>query len=165
MFPGELLFMAKKKTSQDGHAINGEGGKLDRDGAETTAGYFRKVFKENPRLLGVRSNKPLLARWLKDHPGTTEVPKSVKANLANVKSVLRSTQRKHTANRATDIESVAQQKPVQVARAPSGSTELELLEHQIDECIISARILDREGLGNVVDHLRLARNLVVWKLG
>jgi len=157
--------MAKKKTSQDGRAINGKGGKLDRDGAETTAGYFRKVFKENPRLLGERSNKPLLDRWLKDHVGTTVVPKSVKANLANVKSVLRSTRRKQTANRAADIESVAQQKPVQVARVPSGSSELERLEHQIDECIISARILDREGLGHVVDHLRMARNLVVWKMG
>jgi hypothetical protein len=155
--------MAKKKTFQDGRRVNG--GKLDRDGAETTAGYFRRVFTENPRLLGERSNKPLLDRWLKDHAGATKVPKSVRANLANVKSVLRSTKRKHTAHRAADTASAAQHQPIQVARVPTGSSDLERLEHQIDECIISARILDREGLGNVVDHLRLARNLVVWKMG
>ncbi len=154
--------MAKKRGDGD-RPINGAGDNLNR--GETTAGYFRKIFKENPKYLGERSNRPLLDRWLKDHPGHTEVPKTVKANLANVKSVLRSTKRKKMAMRAGEIESVAQQRPVKVARVPSGGSELESLEHQIDECIISARILDREGLANVVDHLRLARNLVVWKLG
>lgn len=154
--------MAKKRANGD-RPLNGDGENLDR--AETTAGYFRKIFKQHPKYLGERSNKPLLDRWLKDHPGETEVPKAVRANLANVKSVLRSTKRKKTAMRAGEIESVAQQRPVKVARVPSGGSDLESLEHQIDECIISARILDREGLANVVDHLRLARNLVVWKIG
>ena len=37
--------------------------------ARTISGYFRQVFKENPKWLEGRSNDEVLARWLKDHPG------------------------------------------------------------------------------------------------
>src|SRR4051794_27684702 len=57
--------------------------------AESVAGYFRKVFKEHPKLLKERSNEELYRRWLRDHPGHTEVPQSVKTGLQNIKSVLR----------------------------------------------------------------------------
>jgi hypothetical protein len=33
-------------------------------GEESIAGYFRKVFRENPKLLRSRSNEELLRRWL-----------------------------------------------------------------------------------------------------
>ena len=61
------------------------------DGPETesVAGYFRKVFRENPKLLKERSNDELYRRWLADHPGHEEAPAKVKANLQNIKSVLR----------------------------------------------------------------------------
>ena len=79
--------MAKKASPEGG------------DGKESTAGYFRKVFEEKPQWLNERSNKKLLKRWLADHPGQTEVPTSVKANLANLKSVLRSKRRSKVARR------------------------------------------------------------------
>src|SRR6516162_8493163 len=44
--------------------------------AETTSGYFRRVFKENPTLLGSHSNAELFNHWLADHPGHAEVPKN-----------------------------------------------------------------------------------------
>ena len=79
--------MAKKRTNK---------------GGESVAGYFRQVFQEQPNLLHETSNQKLLDRWLADHPDQPEVPKSVKANLANLKSVLRSQQRKQVANRAEE---------------------------------------------------------------
>jgi hypothetical protein len=136
------------------------------DGAEkeTTAGYFRKVFKENPHLLKERSNKKLLQRWLADHPGETAVPKSVKANLANLKSVLRSKKRSKVAARA-QLKQDPGQAPQKVARVPTGDTQLELLEHQIDECLILAKTIDRDVLASIISHLRQARNETVWKIG
>ena len=56
---------------------------------ETTSGYFRQIFKENPKLLKKGTNATLLERWLKDLPGEKEVPKNVQAILHNLKSVLR----------------------------------------------------------------------------
>ena len=134
---------------------------------ESTAGYFRKIFKAQPRLLSERSNEPLLKQWLADHPEHKEVPNNVKANLANLKSVLRSKKRKKAAKR---VEAPQANGPVVVAAAPvarkaTGSSKLEALEFQIDECLILARQQDREGLQDVIGLLRRARNAVVWMIG
>src|SRR5262245_54348235 len=59
------------------------------NGGESIAGYFRNVFKENPKLLKERSNDELYRRWLADHPGHAEVPPNVKVGLQNIKGVLR----------------------------------------------------------------------------
>jgi hypothetical protein len=64
---------------------------------ETTQGYFRRIFHENPKLLKTRSNDEVLKRWLQDHPGEREVSPSVKNGLQNVKSILRSRSRKRRA--------------------------------------------------------------------
>jgi len=113
-------------------------------------------------LLGERSNEKLLQRWLADHPGETEVPKSVKANLANLKSVLRSKKRRKVAGHKQESQPVGE---AQVATVPTGGSELEALEHQIDECLTTARMLDRQGLDSIISLLRKARNEVVWKIG
>jgi hypothetical protein len=132
---------------------------------ETTAGYFRELFKTSPKLLGERSNEPLLKQWLADHPGNTDVPTSVKASLSNIKSVLRSKKRGRVAKRAEGNQIVEHGMKASVARVPTGTSKLEHLEQQIDECLIEARLLDREGLEDVINHLRRARNAVVWKIG
>jgi len=132
-------------------------------GKETTAAYFRKVFEESPHLLNERSNRDLLKRWLADHPGEKEVPNSVKGNLANIKSVLRSKQRSKVASRAQ--KKLAPEEQKQVAKVPTGDTQLELLEYQIDECMILAKSMGRDDLESIVSHLRRARKEVVWKIG
>src|SRR3954471_12397394 len=105
--------MAKKKpTAEPADRPGPNGGK-----PETVSGYFRQVFQENPRLLRERSNQPLLDRWLADHPGETEVPKAVKQNLANIKSVLRSKKRTRVAVRAEDRQAAGQRS--QVGRVPT----------------------------------------------
>src|SRR6266446_5730109 len=101
--------MVKKAQKQNG---------ASQSNGESTAGYFRNVFKENPAWLKERSNEKLLQRWLTDHPGETEVPKTVKANLANLKSVLRSKKRKRVAGKKQEMQPAGQ---AEVATVPTGS--------------------------------------------
>jgi hypothetical protein len=82
-------------------------------------------------------------------------------------NVLRSKKRKKVAKR---VEAPQANGPVVVAAAPvarkaTGGSKLEGLEFQIDECLILARQLDREGLQEVIGLLRRARNAVVWMIG
>ena len=129
---------------------------------ESVAGYFRKVFKENPKLLWGQSNQELLSRWLADHPGEKEVPDRVKWSLSNIKSVLRKKRRKRKA------KAQPAQAMTTVAVPPAAKKavrSLEPLEEQIDDCLSLAKQLDREGLDSVIKLLRRARNEVVWRLG
>jgi hypothetical protein len=134
-------------------------------GGESVAGYFRNIFKQQPKLLGERSNDKLLQQWLKDHPDQTEVPNNVKTSLSNIKSVLRSKKRGRVAKRAEENQVVEHGMQASIARVPTGSSKLELLEQHIDECLIEARMLDKVGLEDVIHYLRRARNAVVWKIG
>jgi hypothetical protein len=148
--------MAKKKRADANGPASGQV-KPPNQG-ETVSGYFRKVFAENPSWIDSRSNDQLLLRWLQDHPGETKVPEKVRQNLSNIKSVLRKQSRKKP-------------KPKKVAQANPAETHrkvvrgLGTLEEQIDECLTLAKIMDREGLANVISLLRRARNEVVWKMG
>jgi hypothetical protein len=139
------------------------GGPVKPEGGETTAGYFRRVFAENPKRLDAASNKEMLDRWLQDHPGEKEVPNNVKANLANIKSVLRKQGRKRQARR--DAAAAAGGATAGAAAPPRAPEGLERLEEHIDEGLTLAKNLDREGLDTVIQYLRQARNLVVWKMG
>jgi hypothetical protein len=142
--------MAKKKSSTS----NGE----------SISGYFRKVFKENPSWLGERSNDLLIARWKKDHPGTTDVPEKVRQGLANIKSVLRKANRKKPGRPKKDslATGTGVTQAVPVVRKVKG---LELLEEHIDDCLTLARNLDEGRLATVIAMLRRARNEVVWMQG
>jgi hypothetical protein len=138
------------------------------------ASYFKKIFKENPKLLRGRSNKELLERWLLDHPDEKEVPQKVKANLSNVKSVLRKQGRKAGRPKKsagdmsgqTGAEMAGQSAPKQAAATNNTPTSLmEQLEEKIDDCLSLAKSLDRDRLSHVISMLRHARNLVVWEQG
>jgi hypothetical protein len=141
--------MAKKSTNSE-----------QAPPAENISAYFRRVFHENPKLLKGRSNEELLKRWLAEHPGQTEVPKSVKNGLQNIKSILRSKGRKRKAAKAAAAP-IGKEQP----RPAPRKGHLEQLEEKIDEVLTLARSFEHEGLESVVNHLRRARNEVVWKLG
>src|SRR5262249_37659060 len=126
--------MARKAKAND---QNGQKG-------ESIAGYFRKVFKENPKLLKQRSNDELLQRWVDEHPGQTEVRKSVKVGLQNVKSILRSKRRKGGRRKAQEQPTTAGAAGAPVIEAAPEENPLEQLEELIDECLSSAKLLDRE---------------------
>jgi hypothetical protein len=133
---------------------------------ETSSGYFRRIFKENPHLLVTRSNEELLARWLTDHPGEKTVPPNVKKHMAKVKGILRHKGRKKLGRpKKVELDGAVPAvttppKPTRIA--PKG---LEALEEMIDDCLTVAKHMDREGLDDVIRLLRNARNAVVWKLG
>jgi hypothetical protein len=145
-----------QQTQQPAPSTNGE----------TTSGYFRRLFKENPKLLKGSDNSELFRRWLQDHPGHQEVPANIKAILHAVKSLVRSKRKQRRAAKA-------QAKPAAVApvvsatttRAPAAArragASLTRLEEKIDACLAVAREMDREGFAEVIDRLRAARNAVV----
>ena len=83
----------------------------------------------------------------------------MKNGLSNTKSVLRSKRRRRKAAEANGQVSAA------VTPMPRTKTrDLEALEVYIDEGLMMARKLG-EGLEEVIDLLRRARNKVVWQLG
>src|SRR4249920_3039291 len=126
---------------------------------ETVAGYFRRVFAENPMWIDSRSNDQLFVRWLKDHPGQTEVPEKVRQNLSNIKSTQRKQSRERPMREKPHAANHIAESPPKYVRG------LDRLEEQIDECLTLAKNLDREGLDRVIALLRRARNEVVWKMG
>src|SRR5262249_21156566 len=100
-----------------------------------------------------------------DHPGEKEVPQRVKQNLANVKSVLR-TRLKRRGRKKAEVQANGPGAPQKaLAQVPAASSVLEQLEEQIDDCMALAKNLDRDGLGDVIGHLRRARNAIVWEIG
>jgi hypothetical protein len=123
----------------------------------TVAGYFRQVFAAQPEWLKEKSNDPILAKYRIDHGMAVDAPieKSVKANLANLKSVLRKKSRRRGKAAAGGTA---------VASTRSGHR-LEKLEELIDDCLTLAKNLDREALEHIISLLRRARNEVVWKIG
>ena len=130
-----------------------------RKGKESVSGYFRKIFMQRPELLDSTSNEELVERWNADHE-TNNVPISVRANLANLKSHLRKRRRLGLSlGRPVDTATTT------VRPTRSATNGLEALEEHIDESLTMARNLDRTGLAEIIDLLRQARNTVVRKLG
>ena len=149
--------MAKTKSTKGEDPAPGVDG-------ETTSGYFRRIIKEDPRLLKKGSNAELLGRWLKDHPGEKEVPDRVKGILFNVKSKLRKQGAKKGRPRKEAQPTVDGQPAAAPVRRPAARG-LDSLEERIDDCLTLARSLDREGLEAVIHLLRRARNGVVVQQG
>ena len=130
------------------------------------AGYFRGVFEQNPQWLHERSNDVVLARYRKDHGLVSDAPvdDKIRQNLANLKSVLRKKSRKRRGRPPKAASAIPVAKPVALTRR-GPANRLETLEEMIDDCLTAAKHHDREGLHDVIQLLRRARNAVVWKLG
>jgi hypothetical protein len=152
----------KPKQDQPAAQPNGKTAPTQRDAMpqETATAYFRRVFKEDPRLLKGRSNEEVLKRWLEDHPGESEVPQSAKNVMSNVKSQLRKKRRQKKGETPAGPSKVTQPAP-SLPRV----RDLEALEARIDDCLTFARQIDSGSLEEVVRFLRRARNEVVWQSG
>jgi hypothetical protein len=155
--------MANKKSGK--HSV--ENGQPQPPG-ENVSAYFRQVFKENPKLLKTPSNDDVYQRWLDDHPGEQEVPTKVKQILSFVKSTLRKKRRKkrvHLQAASPVAEAVLPPGESMSSAASTVGQDLQALEESIDECLMKAKTLGREGLASVIGHLRSARNEIVLKHG
>jgi hypothetical protein len=135
--------------------------KKKADKGVSVAGYFRPIFQQNPKLLKQRSNEPLYERWLKDHPGEKEVPAKVRQGLSNLKSVLRAKRMRRGRLRQEARDAAVPGAVKAPARKAMALTHLEMM---IDEVLIVAKALDREGLDEVIRMLRTARNRVIVKV-
>src|SRR5262249_22680582 len=133
----------------------------------TISGYFRQVFDERPEWLRQKSNNEILARYRADHgmAEDQELPKSVRNTLANLKSVLRKKHRIKVRKAARKAGQKGSPDRAVAAAPRPGRRTMEALEEQIDDCMTLAWNLDREGLHDVIRHLRAARREVVWKMG
>src|SRR6267378_557742 len=148
--------MVKAKSTDE----SGSGGTAT-ESSQSVMGYFRRIYKENPKLLKVRSNEEVFRRWLADHPENTEVPDKIKNGLANLKSILRSKKKKKSKAKA-EAKAAASNAPSNgVHPLHISAAKLEGLEQQIDDCLALAKSLDREGLENVIHSLRRARNEII----
>ncbi len=128
---------------------------------KSVSGYFRNLIGQKPQLLDEpHSNQELLGRWVKDHP-TKELTDSIKANLSNLKSVMRA--EKSGAKRGgKPSPRPAANKTISRLKEMEG---MEKLEESIDDCLVLAKTMDRKGLDHVIEKLRTARNEVVCKIG
>jgi hypothetical protein len=136
--------------------------KKRKGSGESMSAYFRTVFNAKPHWLNQTSNDEVIARYRADHnmAASADVGKSVKQTMANVKSILRKEARGGSGKRANARPMAAAKLPM-----PAGKPRLDTLEELIDDCMVVAKGLDREGLDHVIRLLRHARNAVVWKLG
>ena len=132
--------------------------------AESDLAFFRRVFAARPQLLQTANSELVLDEWLKEHPAFTDVPAKVKAICHHVKSDLQGERprRRQPLPDETRVETGASRRIR--ARFPRAGN-LESLEQRIDDCLTLAKNLDAEGLKEVIQLLRQARNAVIWKLG
>ena len=88
----------------------------------------------------------------------------IKGNLANVKSVLRKENREKGGKKKARVRG-AVVAVLQNTALASGTGGFDQLEEQIDDCLTTARNLDRGALHSVIGLLRKARNERVWQPG
>jgi hypothetical protein len=139
--------------------------KRKRSGGNVSA-YFRTVFGDQPQWLDLKSNDDVIARFRTDHgmAADADVGQSVKQIMANMKSIMRKETRRGSKVKAR-LGRPPKALAVAVMATAPGKPRLDTLEELIDDCMVIAKGLDREGLDTVIRLLRHARNGVVWKMG
>jgi len=108
--------------------------------------WFKEQYDAHPELLDVRENDTILNQWMELNK-KTEVPDSIRANLASLKSKMRSDKRGNKPG----------PKKANRVAASSVAGEIDKLEVMIDGCITFARNLQVDKLDEVIKHLRRGR--------
>ncbi len=132
--------MAKKKPGKKG---------------ESVMGYFRQLFEQHPEWLKETKNAVILDQYRKDHqlPADGAVNGTIKQGLANAKSLLRKGRK------------AAKRRVKAAVAGMTAGKKMDRLADEIDDCLLLARSMDPASLHRVIEHLRTARNIVVWKMG
>jgi hypothetical protein len=131
---------------------------------ESLSGYFRRQFEAHHDWLEAGTNADVIEQWKQDNSGQNYT-KKIGQTLANIKSQMRKKYgliKRRRRRRGRPVEAGAE---AAVKRPRTPVAVLERLEGLIDECLSYARSQTLEGFDEVINHLRRARNGVVWKLG
>jgi hypothetical protein len=143
--------MGRKKSS------NGNGAAGSDSGKQTLSSYWEPLLRAHPEWWKgkkKRSNTKAIEQWEADHPGE-KFTNQWRQALQNVKSRLRGEKRgSKTAAEGTAVAPAARP-------APRHPRSMLALEEQIDECLMHAKALGRDAVGQVIDLLREARNKII----
>jgi len=137
---------------------------------ESKSAVFRRYFEKQPDLLREKNFDAVIEMFKKDNPNR-EFGDSERQVAANIKSRMRKElgirgrRRKRRGAAAGAAAGGHEGGGTGVARGGRGGGSLHMLEEQIDDCLMAAKRLDREGLDDVIKHLRRARNLIVVRGG
>ena len=126
---------------------------------KSQSSIFREYFQRHPELLDSPSNEKIYEMFAKDHPDMP-LTEAIKGVCANVKSSEKKKRKTRTAGGGGTWTAAGVNRATAVAATMSP---LEALEESIDACLSMAK-QDRDGLADVIRHLRRARNLVSFKL-
>jgi hypothetical protein len=110
---------------------------------KSTAAYWKRILHEHPEWVEeAGSNAKLAQLWLSDHPGHTEMPKKIRQNLANIKSMIRRERREEQQAKASARRKEQKAAAGAGQRPPNVSQAYEALEIKIDKCMAQAWALD-----------------------
>jgi hypothetical protein len=121
------------------------------------SGWINRVYDERPELLASSDNEVIVELFKKQFPRRTGAKQitRLRQNVNNVKS-----QRRHKGAKGGGAARAAA--PAVAVRQHRGAgPTIQRLEERIDDVLAMARGLDPEGLGEVIQSLRTARNAVV----
>jgi hypothetical protein len=130
---------------------------------ESRSSIFTRYFTSQPDLLREAGFEAIVEMYKAEYPGRDFTDKD-RQIAANIKSKLRrkfKIARRRKRGRPPGSTAAAAAAP----RAGRPNTSLAMLEDHIDESLMLAKRLDRDGLDDVIKHLRRARNLVVVRMG
>ena len=126
---------------------------------ESTSAKLKRLFDSDHELLRAREYDGLKAAWETAYPGKP-FSASLRQIAANIKSRMRKDlgMRKRKRKVHATANGMAGPKPVRAAQ-------LIPLEEHVDECLMLARGVGREQLGDVIRYLKRARNLLIVMIG
>jgi len=137
--------------------------KAKADG-ESRSSIFTRYFTKQPDLLRVSGFDAIADLYKSEFSGRDFTDKD-RQIAANIKSKLRRKYKIGRRRRRGRPAGATAGATVAAPRAARANSSLAMLEDHIDESLMLAKRLDREGLDDVIKHLRRARNLVVVKMG
>jgi hypothetical protein len=126
---------------------------------------FRRYYEKKPELLKVPGFDDVSVMYKQEFPDRdfTERDRQIAANMKTRMRKERNIARRRRRRRVA--AGAVGEMTLNLPRGHRGISSLQVLEEQIDDCLIAARRLGRPELVDVIKHLRRARNLIIVRLG
>jgi hypothetical protein len=141
-----------------------------KSSGESKSQVFKRLYEENPHLLGVSGYDEVLQKYQSLNPNV-EITKGIRGIAANIKSALNrkaggGKSRRGRRGRKRGRPPGTTKAVVAAANTPrTTGASLQTLEEHIDDCLMFAKRIDAEELRDVIGLLRRARNYVILHAG